>query len=146
MLLLSSCVRYKPVLYRNGRIELVFVMKDYPRVLNCYREIWVSPKIRQVDRVVNEYSSTVELVVHTYDGRRVIAAYSTFVDQLHYFDLSILSRICCITCSHSCAAIGKISTGILALCGPSVVAELLVSSFITNYKFCTQLVEIGTST
>jgi len=81
MLLLSSCVRYKPVLYRNdGRIELVFVMKDYPRVLNCYREIWVSPKIRQVDRVVNEYSSTVELVVHTYDGRRVIAAYSTFVD------------------------------------------------------------------
>jgi len=27
-------------------------------------------KIRQVDRVVNEYSSTVELVVHTYDGRQ----------------------------------------------------------------------------
>jgi len=41
-------------------------------------------KIRQVDRVVNEYSSTVELVVHTYDGRQYD---STKMTHLFYLGL-----------------------------------------------------------
>jgi len=42
---------------------------------------------------------------------------------LHYFDLL---RICCTTCSYSCAAVDEISTEIWATRGLSAVAEFLV--------------------
>jgi len=54
-------------------------------------------------------SRTVELVDHTYDGRRVARRTNTSVDrsaltELGYFDLV---WVCCAPCSYNCAAVDK---------------------------------------
>jgi len=119
----------------TGRIELSFSMEAsshliahcvirrfeyfrkqgyFPLIpLKLCSKLWtwkISP--RQVDRVVNESSSTVELVDDTYDGRSVVAIYYTSINRNPLTPYIDLFWICCTSCSYSCAAVDKISPDI----------------------------------
>ena len=102
----------------SQRIELP---STYPTVV--YKEILVPPKTRALPPGTlfqtldflefrwfsKQNSSTVELVDHTYDGRRVMVYY-TSVDCKLLAPFLALLWICCTTCSYGCAAVDKIST------------------------------------
>jgi len=70
---------------------------------------------------LQQNSSTVEFVDHSYDGRRVASGRTQFTTRY----VADLLWICCTTYSYSCATVDKIPTD-SASRGPSAVVELRV--------------------
>ena len=136
-LCLSVSVTSQNGIQTAERIEVILgwerTFADRTLRYNQYKEIWVSPKIRyflpelcetpdcrnfaRLSRPrCQQNSLTVELVDHTYDGRRIMAGRALFITRrstikilLHNFDLLSTCRT---TCSYCCATVDKISTDI----------------------------------